>query len=145
MVLRSAHVWLLAAAMEASADATTILNSVLGAYGLPQLKATPGFRLYDDPEEGFLFEYPASWVRRKNTLRAGLVISDFNTADKLQLEVLATPLPAGASLSDAAVLKLVNPAAEVGGDSRLEVPPASRVQSEVRQIAGKVSRAVTLV
>lgn len=50
-----------------------------GGYGLPKLfKATPGYRVYDDPEEPFSFEYPAAWVRRKNSLRKGVYISDFN-------------------------------------------------------------------
>lgn len=123
-------------AMPGSEDGRTILNSVLGAYGLPQLKATPGFRVFDDPEEPFTFDYPASWVRRKNTLRQGIIISDFNTADKMSLEVFPQP-PAGASLAEAAVLKLINPAAEVGGNSRLELPPASRIRSEARELGGK--------
>ena len=55
------------------------LLSPAGAYGLPKLlKATPGYRVYDDPEEPFSFEYPAAWVRRKNSLRRGVYISDFN-------------------------------------------------------------------
>lgn len=29
-----------------------------GAYGLPQFKATPGLRPYDDPEEPYTFNYP---------------------------------------------------------------------------------------
>ncbi|KAI3425827.1 hypothetical protein D9Q98_007802 [Chlorella vulgaris] len=117
-------------------DGRTILNSVLGAYGLPQLKAAAGYRLFDDPEEPYSFEYPRSWVRRNNSLRSGFVISDFNTADQLKIEVFPQP-PPELPLAQAVVAKLVNPAAEVGGDSRLELPPVSRIKTEVRVIDGK--------
>lgn len=35
-------------------DARTVVNSILGAYGLPQLKATKGFKYFDDFEVRFL-------------------------------------------------------------------------------------------
>lgn len=111
--------------------------SSAGAYGLPQLKAAAGYRLFDDPEEPYSFEYPRSWVRRNNSLRSGFVISDFNTADQLKIEVFPQP-PPELPLAQAVVAKLVNPAAEVGGDSRLELPPVSRIKTEVRVIDGKV-------
>ncbi|PRW57552.1 hydrolase [Chlorella sorokiniana] len=122
-----------------SQDGRTIINSVLGAYGLPQLKPTKGFRVYDDPEEPFTFLYPASWVRRKNNQRAGLAISDYGTADKLSLEIFPEPASSSASdLAAAAVQKLMFPASQVGGDARLEVPPASRIKAEQQEIDGKV-------
>lgn len=34
-------------------DARTVVNSILGAYGLPQLKATKGFKYFDDFEVRF--------------------------------------------------------------------------------------------
>ena len=46
------------------------------------------------------------------------------------------PADAGVTLAETAVLKLINPAAEVGGDSRLELPPASRIKTEVREVDG---------
>jgi hypothetical protein len=49
-----------------------------GAYGLPQLKASRGFKLYDEFEADYIFEYPTSWVSRPNSQRAGIYISDFN-------------------------------------------------------------------
>lgn len=49
-----------------------------GGYGLPRLKNASGFKAYDDFERGVFFEYPRSWVLRDNTLREGLVASDFN-------------------------------------------------------------------
>jgi hypothetical protein len=52
-----------------------------GAYGLPQLKAARGYRIYDDdPDYRFVFEYPTSWVGRTNTLRDGVYFSDFNVS-----------------------------------------------------------------
>lgn len=57
------------------ADGTTVVNSILGAYGLPQLEASKGFRYYDSLErEGeaeYTFRYPSSWVARENSLREG--------------------------------------------------------------------------
>lgn len=43
---------LLAPAVVGSSDTTTIVNSVLGAYGLPTLKASAGFRVYDEFSDG---------------------------------------------------------------------------------------------
>lgn len=43
---------LLAPAVIGSSDTTTIVNSVLGAYGLPTLKASAGFRVYDEFSDG---------------------------------------------------------------------------------------------
>ncbi|GFR42267.1 hypothetical protein Agub_g3164 [Astrephomene gubernaculifera] len=78
---------LLASLTIGSDDPTTLLNSVLGGYGLPRLPIASGFKTLDDFELDLTFEYPRSWVVRRNTLRPGLYISDFNTADKLSLEV----------------------------------------------------------
>ena len=63
-------------------DPVTVVNSVLSAYGLPQFKAGKGFSTYDDFDNEYLFAYPRSWVARSNTQRPGIVVSDFNTADK---------------------------------------------------------------
>ena len=49
-----------------------------GAYGLPQLKGAGGFKLYDDFDQEYVFEYPRSWVGRSNSLRQGVYVSDFN-------------------------------------------------------------------
>lgn len=64
-------------AANALPDAPAAASARAGAYGLPQLKATPGFKYYDDPEEPFIFVYPKAWVRRRNMQREGLIISDF--------------------------------------------------------------------
>lgn len=50
----------------------------LGAYGLPKLPLGSSFRLYDDFDEEYVFEYPRSWVGRSNSQRAGVYVSDFN-------------------------------------------------------------------
>ncbi|KAL4430605.1 hypothetical protein ABPG77_005845 [Micractinium sp. CCAP 211/92] len=124
---------------DGSMDGRTIVNSILGAYGLPKLKASPGYRYFDDLDLPVTFEYPKAWVRRKNTLRPGVIIADFSTADKVCLEVFPEPRGGGAAiLAEAAVLKLINPAAEIGGDARLELPPASRIKTEQREIDGKM-------
>lgn len=47
-----------------SDDPATIANSVLSAYGLPLLKASNGFKLFDDFDNDYFFEYPRSWVGR---------------------------------------------------------------------------------
>ncbi|PSC74590.1 psbP chloroplastic isoform X1 [Micractinium conductrix] len=128
-------------------DGRTIVNSILGAYGLPQFKAKKGFRTYDELEDPFTFQYPQSWVGRRNTLRSGVYISDFNTADKLSVEVFQDPAvaagsPPGSStpqqLAEAAVLKLVNPAAQNAGDGKLDMPPASKIKTEEREVDGRV-------
>ncbi len=59
-----------------------------GAYGLPQLQAARGYRVYDDdPDYRFVFEYPASWVGRTNTLRDGVYFSDFNVSPPVPIIV----------------------------------------------------------
>jgi hypothetical protein len=83
--------------------------------------------------QDYTFEYPAAWVRRKNTLRSGIYISDFNTADKLSVETLPVRMDSGDILDDesfkmAVVNKLLNPGLEIGGDSRIEVPRPSAVK-----------------
>lgn len=97
--------------------------------------------------QDYTFEYPAAWVRRKNTLRSGIYISDFNTADKLSVETLPLNLNSGGggdemldeeSFKMAVVNKLLNPGLEIGGDSRIEVPRASAVrQVNAATIDGK--------
>lgn len=65
------------------------------------------------------------------------------TADKLSLEVFPEPRPLSGSASTealalAAVQQLMYPASDVGGDARLELPPPSRIKTEVKEIDGKV-------
>ncbi|KAK9838227.1 hypothetical protein WJX84_004399, partial [Apatococcus fuscideae] len=128
------HSWSYAvfgAAIQGSNDATTIVNSILGAYGLPKLKGSAGYRMYDDLDNEWVFEFPRSWVARSNHQRQGVYISDFNTADKATLEVFkAEGECSGPDLAQEIVRRAIVPAAEVGGDSRLQLPPPSRVQVE---------------
>lgn len=119
-------------------DARTIVNSILGAYGLPQMKASKGFKLYDEFEAEYTFEYPTSWVSRPNSQRAGIYISDFNTADKLTVEVFPAVSWGGqAALQEAMVKAIVDPANQSGGDSKLFMPSLRSVKSEERDIDGK--------
>jgi len=124
-------------------DSRTVINSVLGAYGLPQMAAAKGLRPFDDFDLEYAFSYPKSWVRRRNSLREGIYISDFNTADKLSVETFPVEGSDGNGVaSEAFALRVVgtllNPGAQAGGDSRIELPPTSRIKSEVREIDGKV-------
>ena len=70
----------------ASARLTPALSA--GAYGLPLLRTSPGYKLYDDTDAGFCFEHPRGWVTRRNTQRAGVYIADF------QARPPARPAPA---------------------------------------------------
>eukprot|EP00884_Botryococcus_braunii_P019799 jgi/Botrbrau1/6502/Bobra.0034s0075.1 len=136
IVFNSVNLAILGAAI--NADGTTIVNSILGAYGLPQLKAARGYRIYDDdPDYRFVFEYPTSWVGRTNTLRDGVYFSDFNTADKAVGEVypLANSLPEG-GLVEEVVLHFVSPKAQTGGDARLLMPNPRLIKSETSLVDG---------
>lgn len=65
------------AVVAGSDDAKTLFNCVLSAYGLPTLKGTPGYKIYDELSDDFYFEYPRSWVVVPNRLRTGVYISDY--------------------------------------------------------------------
>lgn len=119
-------------------DGRTVINSILGAYGLPKITGAKGFREFDDFDEEYTFQYPSSWVRRKNTLRSGVYIADFQTADKLSVEVF--PLPEGVSVAadkdgfaQVVLERLLNPAREVGGNSRIELPRPGLIKCQVKE------------
>lgn len=82
----------------------------------PRNVAGNDFTLYDEFEDDFTFEYPKRWVSRPNSLREGVYISDFNTADKVILDVV----PPSDDLISAAVAKVVAPLRCA--------PPAARVK-----------------
>jgi len=116
------------------ADAETVLNSVLGAYGLPGLKLGPErFVVYDDFDNAFVFEYPRGWVGRPNRERPGVVFSNFQTADQLSVEVFPS---AKGDLVAQAVQALVVPPGLASGDSKLSAPSIRSVKSEVREVDG---------
>lgn len=139
-----------------STDAGTIVNSVLGAYGLPQVSQTISWAAYDDFDNEYVFgtclplprqrtecptntEYPKQgWVRRTNTLRQGIVISNFQTADKCVVEVFPEDARAKADLAYTAVQRVMYPGVEIGGNSKLELPPRDRVKSEEVVLDGQV-------
>ncbi|WIA15677.1 hypothetical protein OEZ85_002303 [Tetradesmus obliquus] len=119
-----------------SDDATTIVNSVLSAYGLPTLKASAGFRVYDDFADEFYFEYPKAWVSRRNSMRKGVVISDFQTADKVSVEELE--LPEDGDTAAAAVAAAVLPGGRrLVQDDVLSLPAARLVKTHTETIDGQ--------
>ncbi|KAK9822672.1 hypothetical protein WJX81_007150 [Elliptochloris bilobata] len=137
VILQSVNLALLGEATVGTDDAKTIVNSILGAYGLPLLKATPGFRVHEDADFSYRFEHPRSWVVRKNTQRAGVYISDFQTADKAVLEVVPDAnLPDDARVEEV-VERLVSPGSEVGGNSRLVLPDTRRIKVSDSEIDGQ--------
>lgn len=140
---------------------------------MPQLKGTPGFRIFDDPEKDFLLEYPKSWVGRANRQRLGLSVSDFNvssccwcilcimkvtghitfgkatclcmqSSDKLVVEIF--PEPQNQDDQVRSILEhLISPGQEVGGDSRLLIPSNNNVVTAEEEIGGQVSASFQLL
>lgn len=142
----------LALAVIGTDDTTTIVNSVLGAYGLPSIGGGGGggkgrkgrggggrdadFRPYDELEDDYFFEYPRSWVARPNTLRPGVVVSNFQTADKASVEVL--PAPEDGDVQRAAVAAAVLPGGgRLTQDDLLSVPPPQLVKSRSAELDGQ--------
>ncbi|CAL8468118.1 g7657 [Coccomyxa elongata] len=133
-LLLSVNLGVLGSQLSGTDDPTTVLNSVLGAYGLPQLPGSGGFKLYDDFDQEYIFEYPRSWVGRSNSLRQGVYVSDFNTADKAVVEVF--PEPSSSDLVLEVVRRAVSPGQEIGGDARLILPDERRIKTDARDIDG---------
>jgi hypothetical protein len=124
-------------------DARTVVNSILGAYGLPGVGVATGLRTYGEAEDDdFAFEHPRAWVARPNRERAGVGVADYQSSRKAWVEEF--PLPEGyAALADAdakaqrralaaaaveALLRPGAPGGEVGGDSRIQLPPPRAVK-----------------
>uniref|UniRef100_A0A061RNJ1 PsbP C-terminal domain-containing protein n=1 Tax=Tetraselmis sp. GSL018 TaxID=582737 RepID=A0A061RNJ1_9CHLO len=91
-------------------DPTTIFNSVLSGYGLPTLRQGNDLTYYDEFEDDFVFEYPRSWVVRPNSQRAGVYVSDFNTADKVTVDVF--PLPDDNNIVKSALEAILEPSSQ---------------------------------
>ena len=62
------------------AQVTETLKHTAGAYGLPKLPVSTGFKLYDNFDEEYIFEYPRGWVARSNHQRKGIYFADFNVS-----------------------------------------------------------------
>ena len=106
-----------------------LLNGVLSGYGLPTFAIT-GLQAYNgDEDDGFSFLYPRGWVLRANSQRPGVYAADFQTADKVVVEVLK----AGAEVADV-VAACVSPGSSDGGDSRLELPPPQKVRCALLRV-----------
>lgn len=116
-----------------------------------------GFKAFDDFSSDYQFMYPKSWVLRwapllphtliclpsvprtsfhlcrRNSQRAGLYISDFQTADKAAVEELK--LLEGQSLVDVVVTAAVAPGANASTD-RLSLPSMNAVKVEEAVLDG---------
>lgn len=79
LVLQSTCLPILAALIGGD-EPSTLVNSLLSAYGLPTMKAAQGFRLFDEFENDYTFEYPRSWVGRPNSMRKGVYLSNFQAS-----------------------------------------------------------------
>lgn len=135
-ILRSCNWAVLADAALNQSDPKTIVNSLLGAYGLPRLKGTPGFRTLDDPEKSYVLDFPKSWVGRANRQRQGLSVSDYNSSDKLVVEVFPEPEQVDQLVPDI-LQHLISPGQEVGGDSRLIIPSNKNVVTASEDVGGQ--------
>ena len=128
-------------------DAGTVVNSVLGAYGLPSLPGAKGggakLRPYDEFADAWTFEYPSAWVARPNTLRRGVVVSDFQSADKASVEEVDWPPAAGGADADADVEAAAITAAVLPGGGRLtqddvlSLPPRRLVKRRAAEVDGQ--------
>eukprot|EP00775_Hariotina_reticulata_P004892 gene4892-5137_t len=85
-------------------------------------------------EDDFVFEYPRSWVARPNTLRKGVYIADFQTADKLAVEELDVP-PNG-DLITAAVAAAVSPGGRQEDDT-LVLPAQRLIKAATTDVDGQ--------
>lgn len=133
-LLLSLNIAGLSPSLGALADPKTIVNSVLSAYGLPLLAKTKGFQVYDDFQQDFTLEYPRSWVLRANTQRAGVYISDFQTADKAVVEVLPVPV-AESELVMQVVATAVSPGS--APTDKLTLPSERSVKVEQVELDGR--------
>eukprot|EP00192_Tetraselmis_astigmatica_P018775 CAMPEP_0117654350 /NCGR_PEP_ID=MMETSP0804-20121206/3697_1 /TAXON_ID=1074897 /ORGANISM="Tetraselmis astigmatica, Strain CCMP880" /LENGTH=261 /DNA_ID=CAMNT_0005460625 /DNA_START=28 /DNA_END=813 /DNA_ORIENTATION=- len=108
-------------------DPTTIVNALLSGYGLPMLPQGSEFATYDEFEDDFTFEFPKKWVSRPNSMRKGVYVSDFNTADKVTVDVI--PAPSESDLVTTAVATIVSPRKDQQ-DDRLEMPNPRMIKAQ---------------
>ena len=119
-----------ASTLGSNPDPVSAVSSVLSAYGLPAIKRS-GFDRYDVFEEPYSFEYPKGFVGRANHDRDGVIFSNFQTADRISVEVLPVPEATDlATTKEAIVRALANPA---GTDGRLGLPTVKNIKSELVQ------------
>ena len=65
-----------------------VLSDKLAAASLP---GVGGLRQYDSPDLDFSFQYPKGWRVLRNRLRRGIVVADFDTTEKIVVEVFSRP------------------------------------------------------
>ncbi len=66
------------------------------------------------------------------------MLSHLQTADKLTVEVFDQSEAAGQPLQEAVVSKIVDPAKQAGGDSKLFFPSERAVKAEEKLVDGQV-------
>jgi len=90
--------------------------------------AMDALKYYDNLDSDFVFAYPNNWILRPNGQRAGLIISNYRTSDRANLEILpANTLPSYPDLDpqelvDKAAELIVAPEFSTKGDSRQFLP-----------------------
>eukprot|EP01023_Acetabularia_acetabulum_P030349 TRINITY_DN28562_c0_g1_i2.p1 TRINITY_DN28562_c0_g1~~TRINITY_DN28562_c0_g1_i2.p1 ORF type:complete len:371 (+),score=24.16 TRINITY_DN28562_c0_g1_i2:150-1115(+) len=114
-------------------DATTIVNSVLSGYFLPTFGLTAGFKVYDDFDNDYVFEYPRAWVARDNSLRDGIYVSNFQTADKATVDIFSVDGTSQEELSQIVVQKIIAPAYGQE-DDKLNMPNRKLVRSQTQNL-----------
>ena len=50
---------------------------------MPTVKASTSLKQYDEFGDEYTFLYPAAWVARPNSLRSGIIISDFQVGGRV--------------------------------------------------------------
>ena len=117
-----------------------------------------GFATYESPDLDFAFAYPRGWKVLRNRNRRGVVVADFESTEKIVVEIFSRPpmgelidaaaasvgdAPPGSSAAETAALTstrdairrravevLVAPVADdAGGDSKLETPAMRGVRT----------------
>jgi hypothetical protein len=78
---------------------------------------------------------PRSWVARRNSMRPGVYIADFQTADKVAVEVL--PAPADGDIQVAAVAAAVIPPGRQE-DATLNLPAQRLIKAAPATVDGQV-------
>lgn len=93
-----------------------------------------GWRIIDEFELPYTFEVPSSWVARDNSLRPGIYVSDFQTADKASTEHFESRDWASRDeFIMESIRRLLLPSQASSGDSKLELPPLRSVKG-IREI-----------
>ena len=80
---------LVALASNSRAANAGVLSDKLAAASLPGLISP--LTQYDSPDLDYSFQYPKGWRVLRNRLRRGIVVADFDTTEKIVVEVFSRP------------------------------------------------------